>query len=139
MGMDANAPRSLALSIDAVEEAYEFMLAYAAQGVVGETTGPERGIRPFLQQLAGALEGMADAAAAEARRLPAPLAAAAADFVILVAADAARALTAVRLVLALPCIGSQIVDNLNASIHLRTLLTDLFLIDEACKPEPRRR
>jgi hypothetical protein len=28
-------------------------------------------------------------------------------------------------------IGSQLVDNLNASMHLRALLTDLFLIDEA--------
>jgi hypothetical protein len=28
-------------------------------------------------------------------------------------------------------IASQLVDNLNASIHLRTLLTDLFLLDEA--------
>jgi hypothetical protein len=34
-------------------------------------------------------------------------------------------------VLARPDIGSQLVDNLNASMHLRALLTDLFLIDEA--------
>jgi hypothetical protein len=33
--------------------------------------------------------------------------------------------------LAQRAIGSQLVDNLNASIHLRALLTDLFLIDEA--------
>ena len=30
-------------------------------------------------------------------------------------------------------IGSQIVDNLNATTHVRTLLTDLFLLDEALK------
>jgi hypothetical protein len=30
-------------------------------------------------------------------------------------------------------IGSQIIDNLNASIHIRALLTDIFLIDEALK------
>ena len=30
-------------------------------------------------------------------------------------------------------ISSQLVDNLNASIHLRTLLTDIFLIDETLK------
>jgi hypothetical protein len=36
-------------------------------------------------------------------------------------------------VLAQKTIGSQIVDNLNASIHLRTLLTDLFLLDEGLK------
>jgi hypothetical protein len=28
------------------------------------------------------------------------------------------------------------VDNLNASIHLRALLTDLFLIDEILRPQP---
>ena len=28
-------------------------------------------------------------------------------------------------------ISSEIVDNLNASIHLRALLTDLFLLSEA--------
>jgi hypothetical protein len=30
-------------------------------------------------------------------------------------------------------ISSPLVDNLNASIHLRALLTDIFLIDEALK------
>ena len=40
---------------------------------------------------------------------------------------------AFRFVLAQPAIGSQIVDNLNASTHVRTLLTDLFLLDEALK------
>ena len=28
-------------------------------------------------------------------------------------------------------IASQLIDNLNSSIHVRALLTDLFLIDEA--------
>jgi len=40
---------------------------------------------------------------------------------------------AVRLVLAQPSIGSQIVDNLNASSHVRAVLTDLFLLDDALK------
>ncbi len=38
-----------------------------------------------------------------------------------------------RLVLAQPGISSQLVDNLNASIHLRALLTDIFLVDEVLK------
>jgi hypothetical protein len=45
--------------------------------------------------------------------------------------DARDSRTAIQLVLAQPSISSQLVDNLNASIHLRALLTDLFLIDEA--------
>ena len=44
--------------------------------------------------------------------------------------DARDSLAAVELVLAQPSISSQLIDNLNASIHLRALLTDLFLIDE---------
>ena len=47
--------------------------------------------------------------------------------------DAGAALAAVRLVQAQPSISSQLVDNLNASIHLRALLTDLFLLDEILK------
>ena len=39
----------------------------------------------------------------------------------------------VAIVLSLPGISSQVIDNLNASIHLRALLTDLFLVDEVLK------
>jgi hypothetical protein len=35
-------------------------------------------------------------------------------------------------------IGSQLIDNLNASIHLRALLTDLFLMDEVLKSPKSR-
>jgi hypothetical protein len=44
--------------------------------------------------------------------------------------DAEGAIAAVELVLAQPAIGSQMIDNLNASIHLRALLADLFLVTE---------
>jgi len=47
--------------------------------------------------------------------------------------DARKAGAALRLVLAQKSITSQLVDNLNASIHVRALLTDVFLIDEALK------
>ena len=47
--------------------------------------------------------------------------------------DVQSARAAVTLVLAQPSISSQLVDNLNASIHLRTVLTDLFLLDEVLK------
>jgi len=49
------------------------------------------------------------------------------------ARDARDSLAAVELVLAQAGISSQLIDNLNASIHLRALLTDLFLIDEILK------
>jgi hypothetical protein len=37
------------------------------------------------------------------------------------------------LVLAQPALSSQLIDNLNASIHLRALLTDLFLFGEVLR------
>ena len=45
-------------------------------------------------------------------------------------ATARDSLAAMELVLAQPAISSQLIDNLNASIHLRALLTDLFLLGE---------
>ncbi|HAW90299.1 MAG TPA: hypothetical protein DCX61_06520, partial [Gemmatimonadetes bacterium] len=47
--------------------------------------------------------------------------------------DASNTLAALRLVMAQPSISSQLIDNLNASIHFRAVLTDLFLVDEALK------
>jgi len=44
--------------------------------------------------------------------------------------DARDSLAALELVLSQPSISSQLIDNLNASIHLRALLTDLFLLGE---------
>ena len=40
---------------------------------------------------------------------------------------------ALALVLAKARIGSLLVDNLNASVHLRTLITDLFVISAVIK------
>jgi hypothetical protein len=47
--------------------------------------------------------------------------------------DARDSLAAIELVLAQPALSSQLIDNLNASIHVRALLTDLFVIDEILK------
>ncbi|MFS8609200.1 MAG: hypothetical protein LOD94_14595, partial [Gammaproteobacteria bacterium] len=47
--------------------------------------------------------------------------------------DALVARSIVRLVLSRADISSQLIDNLNASIHVRALLTDLFVVDEALK------
>ena len=60
-----------------------------------------------------------------------------AAFMGVIERDARDAQAAVQLVTAQPAISSQLVDNLNASIHLRALLTDLFLIDEILKVHRR--
>jgi hypothetical protein len=113
-----------------IEEAYEFMLAYAAQGHQRGTEGDH--IRDFLKRADAALDGIGEAALAAAAATAAG--AAAADFrpyAEILDADAHKARSGLRLALVQRAIGSQLVDNLNASIHLRALLTDLFLIDEA--------
>ena len=58
------------------------------------------------------------------------------DFLAVLDRDAKDSLAAIELVLAQPAISSLLIDNLNASIHLRALLTDLFLIDEIVKLQP---
>ena len=119
---------------DAIEEAYEFMLAYAAQGLPheqGSASGSQ--IREFLRKCERALDGLAEAARRSVRELDREEAAPFEAFVDVLDRDARNARAAVRLVLAQPAIGSQLVDNLNASSHLRAVLTDLFLLDEALK------
>jgi hypothetical protein len=120
-----------------IEESYEFMLAYAAQGLAGDAGNQTGGqLRQFLTQAATALAGLGDfyTSLIDQQRLePADRYRA---FAAVLNRDAQDALAAVELVLAQPSISSQLVDNLNASIHLRALLTDLFLIDELLKAEP---
>jgi hypothetical protein len=117
--------------IETVEEAYEFMLAYAAQGRRDErgATGP--GIRHFLSRLDAALDALPDCAAAACRERGSN------DdctgILAVLAEDARRAHALIRFVLSRETIGSQLADNLNASIHLRALLTDLFVLDESLK------
>ena len=115
---------SLAGAIDVIEETYEYMLAYAAQGRVNDTDTSSASIRSYLERSDHALGVIA------AAHLPD---AAAQNFLDVVRQDAAKASAAIRLVLARPAMTSQLIDNLNASIHLRALLTDLFLLDETLK------
>jgi hypothetical protein len=65
--------------------------------------------------------------------LPEATAQAAAAFLKAVSEDAQKAQGAIALVLSRPAISSLLIDNLNASIHLRALLTDLFLVEQALK------
>lgn len=119
---------NLATQIEAVESAYEFMLAYAAQGREAEKELPGGSeIRQALVSLAAALTVLRNTGASD--DLPTRFNA----FLNTLAADAANAGTAVDLVLSQSRISSLLIDNLNASIHLRAVLTDLFLIDEALK------
>lgn len=118
--------------IDALEESYEFFLAYAAQGVSGDRAAKAGGqIRDFLEKAEGALTGLGDAFRAHVEAAGLEPDQPWSDMLDVLTRDAAAARAAVALVRAQPSISSQLVDNLNANIHLRATLTDLFLLDEA--------
>jgi hypothetical protein len=120
---------------DAIEECYEFMLAYAAQGLSGSDESQSTAqLRGLLGRAEEALVGLADAYRAVVTEAGLEQAARYHAFLAVLDRDAGDSLAAVRLVLCQPAISSQLVDNLNASIHVRALLTDLFLIDEIFAP-----
>jgi hypothetical protein len=125
---------------NAVEECYEFMLAYAAQGLPNDRGSQSGGqVRECLQRAVQAIEGLAEHCAAAVKQEGLEPAARYEAFCAVLERDAWNALAAIELVVAQPAISSQLVDNLNASIHLRALLTDLFLLDEILKTERQHR
>jgi hypothetical protein len=114
----------LIVALETIESGYEFLLAYAAQGRDDDSTsGGDHGVRNYLNDMNTALDTL------QHTQFPALDQAMQA----VLAGDAKKAQAPLALVLKQSAISSQLVDNLNASIHLRALLTDLFLIDEALK------
>ena len=114
-----------------IEEGYEFMLAYAAQGLTGDG-GAESGsqLREYLRRTVDALSGLTGLYAEHVQQDRLQPAARYEAFLAVFERDAHATLAALELVLAQPSISSQLIDNLNASIHLRAVLTDIFLLDE---------
>lgn len=117
-------------AFDQIEESYEFMLAYAAQGrkrEVGEGGG-ESQIRLYLKRFGSALTDLesplgdvlkVDGGEAYARRT---------------ADDIATAKSVISLLLSRPSISSDMIDNTNGLIAIRAFLTDLFFIDQVALP-----
>jgi hypothetical protein len=116
-------------AFDMVEEAYEFMLAYAAQGrrsEVGEGGG-ESQIRNYLRRfdqacdtLSGATEGLGGASGAR--------------FASRFAEDIAVVRSIIAILLDSRSISSDMIDNTNGLIAMRAFLTDIFFIDQAVLP-----
>ena len=111
---------------DAIEECYEFMLAYAGKGL---PTDEGSQVRHHLQRAVQALSGLAKTAGKLVEKQRLEPAAKYQAFLAVLDRDARDSLAAIELVLVQPTISSQLIDNLNASIHVRALLTDLFLLD----------
>lgn len=110
---------SLPEYIEVIEAGYEFLLAYAAQGRESDEGQGGSEVRTTLA-------GMTEAATAIARTMADD----GGDFATVIQEDARKSLAAIALVMDQEKIGSELVDNLNASIHVRALLTDLFLLSE---------
>ncbi len=121
--------------IHAIQDAYEFMLAYAAQGLSGDG-GAESGgqLRDYLTRAASATEGLGTTLTTIVEHDGPGGATTYLAFRDVLDQDARAALAAIELVRAQPSISSQMIDNLNANMHVRALLTDLFLLDELLKP-----
>jgi hypothetical protein len=119
----------LSSRIETIERGYEYLLAYAAQGRQNDQ-GSE--VRTRLTEMFTALNGLGELFAKVVTGSgAAPMVVG--PFLEAVKQDAARARAAIGLVQSRPAISSLLVDNLNASIHLRALLTDCFLVEQAYK------
>lgn len=124
-------PTDIQERCDTIEACYEFTLSYAAQGLPTDDGSPSgKQLRDHLTRAAEALHGIeASCVATVKQEQLSPVDRYQAFFAVL-ARDAQSSAAAIELVLAQPAISSQLIDNLNASMHLRALLTDLFLITE---------
>ena len=115
---------------EAIEEAYEFMLAYAAQGRIDEDESSSPSIRELLENAKKSLLKLANKMGQKDEDIRKLFGIDFENFVKILSNDASKSQNAVKLVLSSQTITSQLIDNLNASIHLRALLTDMFLVDE---------
>ncbi|MBN4053575.1 hypothetical protein JYT97_01665 [Haliea sp. AH-315-K21] len=145
--MSESSPESsetlLQSSIEKIESAYEYMLAYAAQGRKDE---PSAGagkdglsIRGFLEALVWGIKNITEGfdESAQAVDLNSSAKEKVENFKAILTRDANSALAVVEMVLSVPSLSSQVIDNLNASTHVRSLLTDIFVIDEVLKIHQR--
>lgn len=116
---------------DTIEDCYEFTLSYAAKGLATDADNDlGRQLREKLARAVDAMRSLEPAWAADLSDLRLTPGEKYAAFFALLMRDAQNSIVIVELVLAQPVISSQLIDNLNASIHLRALLTDLFVVTE---------
>jgi hypothetical protein len=128
------AREELSRRAEAIEGGYEMMLAYAAQGLASDQGAANSAqLRDHLTRFEQALTGLGQAYREAATALGVGPADALEGVLKVVEADAAATQSMLRLLLGQPGISSQMVDNLNASIHVRALLTDVFVVDEILK------
>jgi len=132
-------PTAFQQNCEVIEECYEFSLSYAAQGhATDKASAQGRQLREALSRSVDAMRGMEESCAALLEDGTLEPAATYKAFFAVLARDVQDAIAAVELVLVQPAISSQLIDNLNASIHVRALLTDIFLIEEILEAHQAR-
>ncbi|MGD8323653.1 MAG: hypothetical protein PVF50_04740 [Gammaproteobacteria bacterium] len=133
--MTENSRARLDQCVDTIESGYEYFLAYAAQGrrTDRDTGAATSEVRSHLEKMIAAMDELDSVVRDCAGTAATDVLESSGAFFDAVAEDAAKAAGALRLTLARSDISSQLIDNLNASIHVRALLTDLFIIDEALR------
>ena len=136
--MVAEAGPSARERIDAIERGYEFFLAYAAQGLKGDAETKSGGeMRAHLAALIAAVDGLTGAIRVAVADKFAGGGAVGDEWdglLEVIERDASATSAALGVVSAQPSVSSQLIDNLNANVHFRALLTGLFLVDEALEP-----
>ena len=117
-------------AINRIEEAYEFMLAYAAQGRKREVDkgGGESQIRRYLKRFDTALDDI-ESAVAEGLGGSQGV-----DFTDRFRDDLSVIRSVLGLLIAQPSITSDMIDNTNGLISLRAVLTDIFFVDQVVLP-----
>ncbi len=120
----------LARRVDIIERGYQYLLAFAAQGCKDES-GSE--VRETLLGMHQALLGLDRTLIATIKVDARSQLHDATAFISAVRDDALKVRGAIAFTLNCATIGSQLIDNLNASIHVRALLTDLSLADQALR------
>ena len=142
--MSDTADELLQASIEKIEAAYEYMLAYAAQGRKDEPAAGDASntpsIRDFLENLLSGIENISQGFSESAQSLSsdASVKESFENFKAVLGSDAESAAAVVGMVLKVPSLSSQLIDNLNASAHLRGLLTDIFVLDEVLKIQQQK-
>lgn len=125
-------PAVIRQNIEIIEESYEFMLAYAAQGRDREGAGPDGAhIRAFLDRFVEAAHELED----RIKTLLGQQGTNGAGLLDRFEQDSATIISVLRLLLSQGNISSEMTDNANGLIAMRSYLTTLFFIDKAVLSE----
>lgn len=115
-------------AIEQIEISYEYMLAYAAQGRATDQGDHPSPVREYLDKMHSSCDLLLSSLEYDKKFKNE-------HFIDAVISDIKVSRSLLALALRMKDISSQIVDNLNASVHLRAMLTDLFVLEDVLKIE----